>query len=119
VLFGIGALLAACAVGAGAFGTHALRGQLEPNRIVTFETAARYQMYHALGMIICALAAERFPSSRAITAGCLFAAGIAVFCGSIYALSFGAPSWFGAVAPIGGLCFIAGWLLLAWSAVKS
>jgi uncharacterized membrane protein YgdD (TMEM256/DUF423 family) len=119
LLFAIGCGLAAFAVGAGAFGAHALRAQLEPDRLAQFETAARYQMYHALAIIVSAFAGERLPSSIALYAGWLFVVGVLVFCGSVYGLSFGAPRWLGAVAPVGGLGFIAGWLLLGWSALKS
>jgi uncharacterized membrane protein YgdD (TMEM256/DUF423 family) len=112
----LGALLAFLAVGAGAFGAHALRGRLAPELADVFETAARYQMYHALALLAVAWAAARWPSTASTAAGGLFIAGILIFCGSLYLLSFGGPRWLGAITPLGGLAFLAGWLALAWAA---
>lgn len=113
----LGSLFAFLAVAAGAFGAHALSGKLAPDRLTLFETAARYQMYHALALLAVALIAERWPGGVLAAAGWSFTAGIVVFCGTIYALAFGAPRWLGAVTPLGGLGFLLGWLLLvvrAW-----
>jgi uncharacterized membrane protein YgdD (TMEM256/DUF423 family) len=115
----LGALLAGLAVAAGAFGAHALQARLAPDRLATFETAARYQMYHALALLAVAWAAERWPDSNVAIAGWLFVAGIVIFGGTLYALAFGAPRWLGAVTPLGGLCFIVGWVVLAWTALRS
>ena len=109
----LGALFAFLAVGAGAFGAHALRGRLAPELADSFETAARYQMYHALALLAAAWVSERWPGTAGAVAGWLFVVGIALFCGSLYLLSLGAPRWLGAVAPLGGLAFLAGWLALA------
>lgn len=111
-----GALFAALAVAFGAFGAHALAARLSADRLATFETAARYQMYHALGLLAVAWAVERWPGSGAATAGWLFMAGIVVFGGTLYGIALGAPRWLGAITPIGGLCFIAGWSMLALAA---
>lgn len=116
--FAIGAVLACLAVIAGAFGAHALREQLAPERLTQFELAARYQMYSAFALIATAFAADRWPSSSVNTAGWLFVVGTVIFCGTVYALAFGSPRWFGAITPIGGLCLIGGWGLLAWSALR-
>lgn len=112
--FALGAIFGFLSVAAGAFGAHALSTRLAPDRLVLFELAARYQMYHALALLGVAFAVDRF-GSTAPAAGWLFVAGILIFCGTIYALAFGAPRWFGAITPIGGVCMLLGWLLLAWS----
>lgn len=109
-----GALDAGLAVAAGAFGAHALRDRLEPRALEIFETATRYQMYHALAILVCALIA----SSGARTAGWIFQAGIVVFSGSLYTLALTDVKWLGAITPIGGLAFIAGWAYLAVSALR-
>lgn len=111
-LIALGALNGALAVAAGAFGAHGLRERLEPRALEIFETAARYQMYHALAMILCGIIAAR----HATTAGWILQAGIVVFSGSLYALSLSGVKVLGAITPLGGLAFIAGWALLAWGA---
>jgi uncharacterized membrane protein YgdD (TMEM256/DUF423 family) len=113
-LIAIGALNAALAVAAGAFGAHGLRDRLEPRALEIFETGARYQMYHALAMILAGLLATRLPG--ATTAGGLFFAGIAIFSGSLYALSLTDVKVLGAITPLGGVAFLAGWAWLAYSA---
>jgi uncharacterized membrane protein YgdD (TMEM256/DUF423 family) len=111
----LGALLAFLAVGAGAFGAHALRERLAPDLLDVFETAARYQMYHALGLLAVAWAADRWPGGASLAAGWLFVAGIVLFSGSLYLLSLSGVRWLGAITPLGGLAFLAGWLALAWA----
>jgi len=111
-LIAAGALNAAFAVAAGAFGAHGLRARLEPRALEIFETAARYQMFHALALILCGLIATR----GATTAGWILQAGIVVFSGSLYALSLSGIKGLGAITPIGGLAFLVGWGWLAWSA---
>lgn len=108
-----GALAAALAVGAGAFGAHALRARLSPADLGTFETAARYQMYHALALLAVAWLVDR-GHPRANAAGWAFLAGIVLFSGSLYVLTLGGIRWMGAVTPLGGVAFLVGWLLLAW-----
>lgn len=115
MLIAVGSLLAALAVAAGAFGAHRLKSILDPPMLAVFETAARYQMYHALGMIAVGLAGQAFSCSQAVRAGWCFAVGIFLFCGSLYAVSLLGIRWLGAVTPIGGLAFILGWSLLGWS----
>lgn len=107
----IGAVSAALAVIAGAFGAHVLRERLDAEMLAVWETGARYQMYHALAMIAAGFAGER--GRAAGTAGGLFLAGTVLFAGSLYALALSGIRAFGAVTPIGGLCFIAGWIALA------
>ena len=111
-----GALSAFIAVAAGAFGAHMLRSRLSPDLLAVFETAARYQMYHALALLAVAFALSRWPSPAARTAGWLFIAGTLLFSGSLYALALTGTRWLGAITPLGGLCFLAGWLALAWAA---
>jgi uncharacterized membrane protein YgdD (TMEM256/DUF423 family) len=116
--FGLGAFAAFLAVAAGAFGAHALRARLAPDRLELFELAARYQMYHGLALLAAAWASERFPGGASRASGWLFVTGILIFCGSIYGLAFGAPRWFGAITPLGGTSFLVGWLLLTIAALK-
>ena len=115
----LGAVLGLLAVAFGAFGAHLLEARLPADRLATFETAARYQMYHALALLVVGLAFERLGGGMLLASGRFFTAGIVVFCGSLYGLALGAPRWFGAVAPVGGLCFMAGWLLFALAAMRS
>ena len=112
----IGALSGFVAVAAGAFAAHALEARIAPDRLDTWELAARYQMYHALALLVTAWMATRWTGGATTAAGWAFVAGTVVFCGSLYALALGAPRWFGAITPIGGISFLAGWALLAWSA---
>ena len=110
-----GSLLAGLAVAAGAFGAHALRERLDPASLATFETAARYQLIHALAIVVAAERAARTNNATAMRAAALFAAGIGLFSGSLYVLALGGPRLLGAVTPFGGLSFMAGWVLLALS----
>lgn len=112
----LGALSAGVSVAAGAFGAHALRTRLAPADLATFETAARYQMYHALALIGVALAGTRWEGRGLTLAGWCFVAGTLLFSGSLYALVFSGLRWLGAVTPLGGLCFLAGWVLMARAA---
>lgn len=116
VFFAIGALVAGLAVAAGAFGAHALRDHLAPERLAQYELAVRYQLYHALALLAVGWAAYRWPGAAVNAAGWLFIVGIVIFCGTVYALSFGSPRWFGAITPIGGLSLIGAWILLGWAA---
>jgi uncharacterized membrane protein YgdD (TMEM256/DUF423 family) len=116
VFLTLGAVSALLAVGAGAFGAHALRQQLTPERLEVFETAARYQMYHALALLAVAWAVGRWPGGTTSTAGWLFLAGTVLFSGSLYLLSVTGIRWLGAVTPLGGVAWIAAWALLAYSA---
>jgi uncharacterized membrane protein YgdD (TMEM256/DUF423 family) len=111
----LGAVLAGLAVAAGAFGTHALRGILPPERVEVFETAARYQFYHALGLLTVAWLAERRPSRALAWAGWGFLLGMVLFCSSLYLLALTGLRWLGALAPLGGLSFLAGWGALGWA----
>lgn len=117
-LYVIGALTALLAVAAGAFGAHLLEGRIEPERLGTWETAARYQMYHALALLVAARASARWPRSTCGLAGTFFLIGMIIFSGTCYALALGGPSVLGAVTPFGGLSLMIGWGLLAWGASR-
>jgi uncharacterized membrane protein YgdD (TMEM256/DUF423 family) len=108
-----GCLFAALAVGAGAFGAHALRARLSPELLAVWETAARYQMYHALALIGVALAAARWPAGAWGLPALLLGVGIVLFSGSLYALAISGVRVLGAITPLGGLCWLAAWVLLA------
>lgn len=115
----LGFLFGLIGVAAGAFGAHALGESLGPGRMATFETGVRYQMYHALALVGIGLGAARWPGAGWAGPGLLFITGIVVFSGSLYALSLTGLGWLGAITPIGGGCFLAGWawaLVLAWRA---
>jgi uncharacterized membrane protein YgdD (TMEM256/DUF423 family) len=114
--FVLGCLSALVAVGAGAFGAHALRDLVAPELLPTFETGARYQMYHALGLLAAGFAAARWSGSPARLAGYLFLAGTLLFSGSLYLLVLTGLRWLGAITPLGGVAFILGWASLAYAA---
>jgi uncharacterized membrane protein YgdD (TMEM256/DUF423 family) len=107
----IGFALGLLGVAAGAFGAHALGDSLGPDRIRTFETAVRYQLLHALALIGVGLASAQWPDRRWTGAGVLMIAGAVLFSGSLYALSILDIGVFGAVAPVGGVSLLAGWVL--------
>lgn len=119
LFLGIGAVLAGVAVVLGAFAAHTLEGRVAPERLSVFETGVRYQMYHALALLLLSWAVRHWPVWQTTWAGYLFVAGIAVFSGSLYLLVLTDTAWLGAVTPVGGLAFIAGWVLLAWAALGS
>ncbi|MBW3630116.1 MAG: DUF423 domain-containing protein, partial [Gemmatimonadetes bacterium] len=111
--FLLGSLFALLGVAAGAFGAHALRARLTPDLLAVWETAARYQMYHALALLVVAHGASRWPAAGWGAAGWLFTAGIVIFSGSLYVLALSGARWLGAITPLGGLAFLAGWVMLA------
>jgi uncharacterized membrane protein YgdD (TMEM256/DUF423 family) len=112
-LLGAAALILLLATLLGAYGTHGLRDSLTAAAWEAYETAIAYQFYHGLGLLGVALVAQRYPESRLIAlSGWLLLAGVILFCGSIYATTFGAPSGVGSIAPLGGMAFMLGWLAL-------
>jgi uncharacterized membrane protein YgdD (TMEM256/DUF423 family) len=118
----LGGIFAGIAVGAGAFGAHFLKGLLDVPMLAVFETAVRYQMCHALALCIVAWSAERHPEGRFATVGWLFTIGIVFFAGSLFSLSLSGIRWLGALTPLGGAAFIAGWVFFAreaWKCKKS
>jgi uncharacterized membrane protein YgdD (TMEM256/DUF423 family) len=110
----VGAALAGVAVALGAFGAHALKGHIDAQALGWWQTAVQFQMWHALAILGVGFSGSR----QAQLAAWLFAAGTIVFSGTLYALALGAPHWFGAVTPIGGLSLICGWALLGWRASR-
>lgn len=109
-----GALFGAAGVMLGAFGVHALSGRLSPQQAGWWNTAVDYQMWHALALV----AAGLVPMRRTGPAVWALGVGTLIFCGTLYLMALGLPRWLGAVAPIGGVAMIAGWLLLGWSALE-
>ena len=118
MFFGIGALLAGLGVMAGAFGSHALRTRLAPDMLNVFEIAVRYQLFHALGLMLVAWAATRWPGAAVTAAGWLIIAGIVLFSGSLYLMTVAGARGLGLITPIGGVLMMAGWATLAWTTVK-
>jgi len=115
----LGAVSAFVAVAAGAFGAHGLRARLAPDLLAVFETAARYQMYHALALLAVAWVTARWPGPLPQWAGWLFVVGTVLFSGSLYALALTSVRWLGAITPLGGVAFLAGWLCLALAARRA
>ena len=113
----LGAIFGFLGVALGAFGAHALRARLSPEMLAVFETGVRYQMYHAFAIFVVAIALTRFGGWSVRAAGWLFTLGIVVFSGSLYALALTGVRTFGAITPIGGLAFLAGWAMLVWAAI--
>jgi uncharacterized membrane protein YgdD (TMEM256/DUF423 family) len=115
----LGAVACMLAVGLGAFGAHALRGKLTADMLAIYQTAVQYHFWHALGLLAIGLVAIHLPASVPLRwAGWLMLAGILLFSGSLYVLATTGLRWLGAVTPLGGLAFIAGWALLAFAVAK-
>lgn len=115
-LFAVGALLAAAAVALGAFGAHALQPRVPAARLATFQTGARYHLVHSVAALVLALAAAQWSRAALVRAGWTLVAGTVVFSGSLYLLVLTDTPAFGAVAPIGGVLLIAGWL---WAGIST
>lgn len=116
----IGSVLGFLGVAFGAFGAHGLRGQISPEMLAVFQTGVQYQMYHVIALLAVAAALGRYGRARLLVlAGWLFVTGIVLFSGSLYALALTGTGTFGAVTPIGGLGFLAGWACLAFFAAAS
>ncbi len=120
-----GCLLLALAVMAGAFGAHALQGLLDAKYQHTYHTAVTYHFYHAFALIICGMLSPSANIKRLRTAVLFFKCGLILFCGSLYALcmltakGFITFKWLGMITPLGGVCFMAGWILLASSLARA
>ncbi|HSE92059.1 MAG TPA: DUF423 domain-containing protein [Methylomirabilota bacterium] len=100
----------------GAFGAHLLRDRLGPPLMATFETGQRMHIFHTVALLAVAWAATRWPGAGVSAAGWLFVAGIVLFSGSLYLLAITGQRWLGAITPLGGLCFLGAWFLLARAA---
>lgn len=114
----LGAVNAFLAVAAGAFGAHALKARLAPDLLAIFDTAARYHLSHALALLAVGFLAQHRPGPLVDAAGWSLLAGIALFSGSLYVLALTGTRWLGAVTPLGGVAFLAGWVLFALAAMK-
>jgi uncharacterized membrane protein YgdD (TMEM256/DUF423 family) len=105
-------------VALGAFAAHGLKGQLSAEYLAVFQTGVHYQLVHALALFGVALLAERLPGRLVKAAGSLFALGILLFSGSLYALTLSGLSKLGMITPLGGVSFLAGWLCLGLAALR-
>ncbi|CAA9245827.1 MAG: FIG00018398: hypothetical regulator [uncultured Cytophagales bacterium] len=115
-----GALLGGLGVAIGAFGAHALRETLtQSGRTETFETAVKYQFYHALALLLVGILYGAFPNRSVLNAGYSMLAGVIVFSGSLYILCLTGLRWLGAVTPIGGVFMIIGWGLLLYGILRN
>lgn len=109
----LGAVLAALAVGLGAFGAHFLKAKILPADLLIFETGVKYHMYHALGLILLGILGLHYGLNMVNISAVLILTGIILFSGSLYLLVFTGLRWMGIITPLGGLCFISGWIILA------
>jgi uncharacterized membrane protein YgdD (TMEM256/DUF423 family) len=114
----IGSISAGLAVGFGAFGAHALKERLIPEMLAVYETAARYQMYHALAIIAVGFVATRVDNNAARVAGGAFIIGTLLFSGSLYGLALSGIRTLGMITPFGGVAFVIGWISLALSVLR-
>lgn len=113
----VGAFSALLAVALGAFGAHGLRDRLAPEMLAIYQTGVQYHFYHAVGIALAGLAADRLPVAR--RTAILFVVGTVLFSGSLYLLTITGIKKLGMITPLGGVCFLAGWGLLALSARKA
>ncbi|MDC3166158.1 DUF423 domain-containing protein [Candidatus Marinimicrobia bacterium] len=111
----IGSIFAAFSVLLGAFGAHGLKNRLSVEDLVIFETAARYQMYHAIGILLMGVASFSLNEKIVSAPAYFLILGVIIFSGSLFLLVFTNLRWFGAITPLGGLCLIVGWLLFAYN----
>jgi uncharacterized membrane protein YgdD (TMEM256/DUF423 family) len=118
IFFTIAAIFGGLSVAAGAFGAHALREKVSQRILEIFDTGARYQMYHALALLLVAILISRLetPPTTLFISGWLFIIGVTIFSGSLYVLSLTGINSLGAIAPLGGLLLMAGWAALAVTA---
>jgi uncharacterized membrane protein YgdD (TMEM256/DUF423 family) len=118
LLFTAAATLGMAGVIGGAFGSHALKKLLTPEMLAMYGTATQYLMYHVVALLAAAWAWARWQQRLFIIAGVFFIAGILLFSGSLYVLAISGARWLGAITPVGGLCFLVGWMLLARGAFR-
>ena len=115
---GLGALYGFLAVALGAFGAHALKARLSADMLAVWRTVVEYHFYHALALLMLGLVARQMPSPAINAGGVCFAAGVLLFSGSLYALALSGIRVLGAITPLGGLLFLAGWALLGYAVLK-
>jgi len=119
ILLVLAAINGFLAVSLGAFAAHGLKSMLGPDLLATFQTGVQYHMYHALAMLAVGVLVAQFPAQTGLrVAGYLFMAGILLFSGSLYVLALSGIRWLGAITPIGGVAFLAGWATLAWTMAR-
>lgn len=118
MIFAVAAVSLAVATGIGAYASHGLDNVLDAATLRSVSTAVEYQFYHSFGLVAVGLLYDRHPGRPLMLAAILFGAGIVLFCGAIYGSALGAES-LGPAAPLGGLCFIAAWLVLACAALRT
>ncbi len=117
----VGAIIASISIMMGAFGAHLLKDKLSEKALALYETGVRYQLYHAFALIIVGILYQLNPNKQLKTAATLFLLGILFFSGSLYVLSYKVNNnieglkWVGPITPLGGLCFIIGWIMVAFS----
>jgi uncharacterized membrane protein YgdD (TMEM256/DUF423 family) len=115
----IAGILGALTVAAGAFGAHGLRGIVGPEILQIYETAVKYQFFHVFALLASGILFQSFPNRKILWSGRLFLVGMLLFCGSLYGLTYleatgnQSMNWVGFLTPVGGLCFISGWILIA------
>lgn len=113
------AFLGALTVAMGAFGAHKLKSLVAENGVATYETAIRYQFYHVIALLLTGILYQQFPNKLVKTSGILFMLGMLLFSGSLYLLTYKEAlvlpglKWVGPITPLGGVCFISGWICLA------
>lgn len=114
-----GAVYGLLGVAFGAFGAHALRSRLAPDLLAVYHTGVEYQFYHAFALLVVGILCLLRPAPGLPLAGWCFAAGVLLFSGSLYLLALTGTRWLGAVTPLGGLLFLAGWGALIWGVVRA
>lgn len=118
LFIGLGALNAFIAVAMGAFAAHALKARLSADYLSVIQTAADYQLYHALGLVLVGVIYQHSQLHLNALSGWFMFAGIVLFSGSLYLLGLSGIRWLGMITPLGGLCFIIAWLLLAYTHLR-
>ncbi|PTB84678.1 DUF423 domain-containing protein [Pseudidiomarina aestuarii] len=115
----LGAITMALGVILGAFGSHGLKNRLSADMLAVYQTGVEYQIYHALGLLLVAALMVPYPNATGLrTGGWILLAGIILFSGSLYLLALTGWRFFGPITPVGGVCFIVGWLWIFWAMLK-
>ena len=115
-----GAIMAFAAVALGAFGAHALKSRLSAEMLAVWHTGVEYHVYHALALLAVGLLAAQLPESGLLKwSGWLMLAGIVLFCGSLYALALSGERWLGPITPVGGIAFLAAWVLFVVAVLRA
>lgn len=118
LVFMIGSALAGLSVATGAFGAHGLANKLEPRMLEVWETASRYNMYHALALLAVAWLLQQTDGAPAKVAAIAIMVGVALFSGSLYVMALSGIKWLGAVTPLGGVAFLIGWVACIVAAAR-